>query len=115
MDSKKRQPDVEVIFEFNGTRRGFVKNGYRPGHLVTDDYVTTGIHHYYETDIVEANGKAKGTITFLTPEFYPHCLWLGKKIPILEGPHTVGYATIIKILNPILKKEEFIKEENYII
>ncbi|MGN0487555.1 MAG: hypothetical protein ACI4GB_10030 [Acutalibacteraceae bacterium] len=104
MNSKERQPDVEVVFEFNGVRKSFVKNGYRPGHLVTEDYVTTGVHHYYETETVESDGKAIGTITFLTPDFYPNCLYKGKKIKILEGARIVGYATILKVLNPILEK-----------
>lgn len=104
MDSKDRQPDVEVIFQFNGVRKNYVKSGYRPGHLVTDDYVTTGVHYYYGTDIVESNGNATGTITFLTPELYPHCMWNGKKILILEGARIVGYATVLKVLNPVLKE-----------
>lgn len=99
------KPDVIASFEFNGKRTLPVHSGYRPGHLVTDDYVTTGVHSYYETDIVAPDGKATGTITFLTPEFYPHCLWKGKKIQILEGARIVGYATILEVLNPILKKE----------
>ena len=45
---------------------------------------------------------AKGTITFLSPEAYPHCLWIGKKINIQEGARVVGYATITKIFNPLL-------------
>ena len=40
-------PDVEVIFEFNGRRKNPVVDGYRPAHLVVDNYLTTGIHHYY--------------------------------------------------------------------
>ena len=40
-----RSPDVEVIFEFNGTRQNPAYDGYRPAHLVTDNYLTTGIHH----------------------------------------------------------------------
>ena len=72
-------PDVEVIFEFNGTRRTPACDGYRPAHLVTDNYLTTGIHHYYSVESVPPNGTAKGTITFLSPDFYPHCLWIGKK------------------------------------
>jgi len=43
-----RSPDVEVIFEFNGTRKNPANDGYRPAHLVMDDYLTTGIHHYPE-------------------------------------------------------------------
>lgn len=97
-----RTPDVEVVFEFNSTRTNPAADGYRPTHLVTDDYLTTGIHHYYQKDAVPPNGTAKGTITFLTPEVYPHCLWIGKKINIQEGARIVGHATITKIFNPIL-------------
>ena len=97
-------PDVEVVFEFNGTRKTPAADGYRPAHLVKDNYLTTGVHHYYDVNQVLPNGIAKGTITFLSPEAYPHCLWIGKKINIQEGARIVGYATILKIFNPILKK-----------
>lgn len=97
-----RPPDVEVVFEFNGTRKNSVYDGYRPAHLITDNYLTTGIHHYYGVDSVPTNGTAKGTITFLSPEAYPHCLWVGKIINIQEGARVMGYATITKIFNPLL-------------
>lgn len=97
-----RLPDVEVIFEFNGTRKKPVSDGYRPAHLVTDTYLTTGIHHYHGVESIPPNGTAKGTITFLSPESYPHCLWIGKKISIHEGARIVGYATITSIYNPLL-------------
>lgn len=97
-----RLPDVEVRFEFNGMRRNPANDGHRPAHLVTD----TGIHHYYGVESVPPNGTAKGTITFLSPESYPHCLWTGKKISIQEGARIVGYATITKIFNPLLRLEK---------
>ena len=100
------KPDVEVIFEFNNIRKGYVVNGYRPDHLVNDTYLTTGVHHYYDVDKVYPNGQAKGTITFLSPEAYPSCLWIGKKINIQEGERIVGYATINKIFNFILEMQE---------
>lgn len=28
-----RLPDVEVLFEFNGTRKNPAKDGYRPAHF----------------------------------------------------------------------------------
>ena len=99
-------PDIEVVFEFIGTKTRSVTNGYRPSHLINDDYLTTGIHKYYEVDSVAPNGSAKGTITFLTPEAYPHCLWIGKRICIQEGSSIVGYATISKIFNSILETEK---------
>ena len=97
-----KSPDVEVLFEFIGTRTSPAASGYRPHHLVTDDCLTTGVHHYYEVDTVAPNETAKGTITFITPEAYPNCLWIGKRINIQEGTRIVGYATILKIFNPVL-------------
>ena len=101
----ERSPDVEVIFEFNGTRKNPANDGYRPAHLVTDTSLTTGIHHYYGVESVAPNGTAKGTITFLSPESYPHCLWIGKKIRMQEGGRIVGYATVTRIYNPLLRLE----------
>jgi len=97
-----RKPDVEVLFEFIGIRKHPAADGYRPHHLVTENYLTTGIHHYYDTKTVSPNGTAKGTITFLSPEAYPNCLWVGKRINIQEGERIVGYATVLKVLNPHL-------------
>lgn len=95
-------PDVEVIFEFNGVRTSPVFDGYRPAHLVNNNYLTTGIHHYYNCNSVLPDGTARGTITFITPEAYPNCLWVGKKINIQEGAKVVGYATITEVLNATL-------------
>ena len=81
-----RLPDVEAIFRFSGTRSRPYADGYRPAHRVTDNYLTTGVHHYNYTKFVPSDGTATGTITFLTQ----------------EGDHIVGYATITKVLNPLL-------------
>lgn len=97
-------PDVEVLFEFNSVRKSPVTDGYRPAHLVTENYLTTGVHHYYDKNYVCPNESAIGTITFITPEEYPHCLWVGKKIPIQEGEKVVGCATITKIYNSVLQQ-----------
>ena len=97
------EPDIEAFFEFNGTRSTPVKSGYyRPVHLINNGILTSGLHQYFGVQTVEPNGTAKGTITFICPEAYPHCLWVGKKINIQEGSKIVGYATVLKILNPIL-------------
>lgn len=101
-----KDPDVEVIFEFIGTRSKPVFDGYRPMHLIKDDYLTTGVHHYYDVDNVPPNGTAKGTITFISPEAYPHCLWIGRKLNVQEGARIVGYATITQIFNPVLELGE---------
>lgn len=98
------EQDVEVLFHFIGERREKIYEGFRPAHMVKDGYLTTGVHTYYNinTDLDEI----KGGITFLSPEDYPACLWIGKKIEMYEGKEMIGYATIIHIFNSILESEK---------
>lgn len=86
----ERPPDVEAFFSFNDVRKSPARDGYRPAHRLTDTCLTTGVHYYYDVDSVPPNASARGTITFLSPEAYPHCLWVGKRIPMQEGAHVVG-------------------------
>lgn len=102
---QERPPDVEVVFTFNDVRKTPACDGYRPAHRLTDTCLTTGVHHYYDVGSVPPGASARGTITFLSPEAYPHCLWVGKRIPMQEGAHVVGYATITRIDNPLLRAE----------
>ena len=99
-----REPDAEVIFRFNGTRRGPVADGYRPAHRIREDYLTTGVHCYLDAGEVAPDGEARGTITFITPEAYPHTLWVGKVLDIQEGERVVGTATVERVLNPVLER-----------
>ena len=100
----ERTPDVEVTFRFNGTRQGPVRDGYRPAHRVREDYLTTGVHCYFDAEEVEPDGEARGTITFITPEAYPQTLWVGKVLDIQEGERVVGTATVERVLNPVLER-----------
>lgn len=95
------EQDVEALFQFIGSRKNNVYQGYRPAHMVKEGYLTTGVHSYYNLD--NDLDELKGTITFITPEAYPACLWIGKKIEMYEGSKLIGYATIIQIFNPILE------------
>ncbi len=93
--------DVVAQFEFVGFRKDNIYEGYRPSHLICNDCLTTGIHNYFNLQ-ERFSEKLEGTITFISPEDYLHCLWIGKKIAMYEGSSIVGYATIIDILNPIM-------------
>ena len=95
----ERPPDVEAFFSFNDVRKSPARDGYRPAHRLTDTCLTTGVHYYYDVGSVPPGASARGTITFLSPEAYPHCLWVGKRIPMQEGAHVVGYAVITRIDN----------------
>jgi elongation factor Tu len=99
----KLRADVEVLFEFIGQRKEKLFEGYRPAHLVKKDYLTTGVHSYYDFD-ENSYDEIVGTITFISPEEYPACMWIGKKIEMYEGTSLIGHATIRKIFNPILEK-----------
>jgi len=102
----ERPPDVEAFFSFNDVRKSPARDGYRPAHRLTDTCLTTGVHYYYDVGSVPPGASARGTITFLSPENYPHCLWVGKRIPMQEGAHVVGYAVITRIDNPLLQAEK---------
>jgi len=95
--------DIEVSFEFVGSRKNNVYQGYRPAHLVKEGCLTTGVHNYY--DMQALDGEMKGTIIFISPEDYPSCLWVGKRIEMYEGSQMIGYATVLRIFNSILERK----------
>ncbi|KUP23368.1 hypothetical protein [Paenibacillus sp. DMB5] len=80
------------------------RSGYRPAHLMKDDYLTTGIHKYYGDVLVQPGDSVMGTITFITPEYYPQTLWIGRILTIQEGSRIVGYAEVTQIYNKVLVK-----------
>lgn len=95
------KPDVEALFLFLNSRK--VCDGFRPAHLVKENYLTTGLHNYYNLESSE-DGELMGTITFISPEAYLACLWIGKKIEMYDGTKLIGYATITQIFNTVLQK-----------
>ena len=72
---------------------------YRPHHKVREDYLTTGIHHYFDCAEALPGQTVRGTITFITPEVYPYCLWVGRVVDIQEGSRVIGRARITRIMN----------------
>lgn len=44
-----------------------------------------------------------GIITFISPDEYPASMWVGKTIKMYEGNNLLGYATVTKTFNSILK------------
>ena len=95
-------PDVEVIFDFIGVRRFPTCSGYRADHEITESYLTCGEHQYEGSSTAPLCGQIRGTISFIAPEHYPHTCRIGKVIPIQEGARLVGYATVERVLNPLL-------------
>ncbi len=48
-------------------------------------------------------------VNFLTPNVYPHTLWVGRKIELYEGKYHVGTMVVEEIKNPILDRNANLK------
>ncbi len=107
MNYTNRVADVEAEVSFfatdQGGRQGYALSGYRPHHLVREDYLTSGIHKFIGKEKVYPGETVQAQITFISPEAYPGCLWVGKVINFQEGSRVVGHAKITKIMNKILE------------
>ncbi len=97
----ERKPDVRANITL--TKAKPVCSGYRPAHLI-GDYLTTGVHKYISTDVLNQGESAEGFITFLTPEAYPHSLEAGIRIIFQEGERIAGYADVLEVYNELLIK-----------
>ena len=92
--------------ESEGGRQSPAFTGYRPQHKVLDDYQTSGQHDYIDCEQIAPGGTGKAKITFITPDVYPQCLWIGREILIQEGSRVVGIALVTKIMNRTLERIE---------
>src|SRR5512144_19729 len=96
-----RAPDIEGVFHLlaTGGRNTPVKSGYRPVHKLYDNYMTSDLHKYLNVDEAAPGHSVAVAVSFITPEAYPHSLWKGREITVLEGEHIVGTLKVIKVLN----------------
>lgn len=97
----KFRPDVKALITL--TRKNPVKSGYRPAHKI-GEYMTTGIQQYFNTDELKCGETVEGTISFITPEYYPHSLEVGMRLVFQEGERITGYADIVEIYNELLAR-----------
>ena len=103
----QRQPDVEAEVTFlpqeAGGKVNAVRSGYRPVHQLLENYLTSGHHEYVDKKEVWPGETAVAQIWFITPEAYPGCLWIGRKVRVQEGSRLVGHARITRIFNKLLE------------
>jgi hypothetical protein len=81
--------DFEGVFHLLPPH-GTVRSGYRPQHLLHENYQSTGFHIYPEREFVGPVERAHVQVRLITPEVYPCCLW------------EVGTLRVEKIINEIL-------------
>jgi len=102
------QPDIEAEISFLSTNKGGrtqpVLSGYRPNHLIKENYLTSGEHNYIDKVEVQPGEKSRAYIKFIAPEEYPYTLRVGTIINVQEGNRLIGYAKVLKIFNKILEK-----------
>jgi len=100
------EAEVTLLATDRGGRRSHAATGYRPQHRVLPNYQTSGEHRYIGRSELKPGQTGLATIKFLSPESYPHCLWVGRELEVAEGNRMVGTARITKIFNPLLEKIE---------
>ncbi len=105
----QQQPDIEAEVTYltteAGGRKSPVFSGHRPQHSIIDDYLTSGHHEYLNKTRVELGETVLANIWFITPEIYPHTLWIGREIRVQEASHLIGFAKVTKIFNKLLEKK----------
>ncbi len=99
--------DVKYFSAEHFTNKEYLSTEYaiRHDHLVKEDYLTCGVHDYFEENKIYANRIYKTNIKFISPEVYPKSLWVGKNIQIQRGSKIIGEAIVIKIFNKTLQKK----------
>ena len=84
-------------------------NKYRPAFSISNkqNYLTTGEIVFEDQNyFLKFNEKSIAFISFLTPEIYPHTLWVGKNLEFYEGSVMTGKARIFEIYNKLLETDQ---------
>ncbi|HEU5125724.1 MAG TPA: hypothetical protein VFW05_16855 [Verrucomicrobiae bacterium] len=105
-----RPPDAKVLFRLTSPaldgEQKRVRSGYRPVYDIRSDYWTSAHHEFLGGNQVVTGEETAAHVWFLTPEVYPHTLWIGRVLTVAEGARPVGTATVVEILNPILERDD---------
>lgn len=101
---KMRAPDLEGEFHLFGGAANVRKfSGYRPQHEVHKNYQTSGNHVYIGREFIDPGETVQVQVELITPEVYPHCLWVGRELMVLEGAKHVGTLRVTNVLNALLQ------------
>jgi len=101
------EPDIEAVVTLlptnEGGRIGYASSGYRPQHVLAENWITSGVQTYLTREIVNPGESSLANIKFLSP--LENSLWVGREIRIQEGSKVVGYAKVTKIYNQALLRK----------
>lgn len=100
------EPDIRALVTLrptaDGGRRAPAYSGYRPIHKVEEGVNAEGLHTYLDDGFILPGASSPTLITFLAPEHYPNCLWVGKALTVQEGSRVIGHAEVLEIYNDLL-------------
>ena len=103
-----RNPDAEVILSLIPTESGgktrSILSGYRPVYCVKPDYWTSTHHELIGVTELLPGQQCNANVWFVSPEYYPHALWVGQELNVAEGSKKVGTAIITNVFNVLLQK-----------
>jgi len=101
-----RDPDAEVMFELTSRAwDGSIKRvctGYHPHYDIAPDYLTSVRHRFVDAEWVSTGQKVKAEVWFVSPEVYPHTLWVGRQFKVSEGSREIGVAIVVRVINPAM-------------
>ncbi|SDD80313.1 MULTISPECIES: hypothetical protein [Kordiimonas] len=95
--------EVNFLRTDDGGKNCPVRSGYRPNHLVKDDYLTSGTHQYLDKEWVYPGETACANIWFIMPEVYPHTMWPGRIFNLQEASRVVGTVKVLEVYEETLK------------
>lgn len=105
-----RQPDLLVTFALTAfsseCTSKLVRSGYRPTYKIRADYWSSAHHEFFGDGRVATGERCLAEVWLLTPEAYPHSLWVGRSLDVSEGPVIVGKVEIVQIFNPLIATTE---------
>jgi elongation factor Tu len=97
--------DIKGKLKYIGKRMP-IYSGIRPVALIKKDYLTTIHIDFDHIDVLSDREEIDVSASFISPEAYPHTLWLGKTIILQDGSKLWGYLTVTEILNHLLEINE---------
>jgi translation elongation factor EF-Tu-like GTPase len=101
-----RPADIEGVFHLfgSGGRSAPAFSDYRPAHRLHENYFSSGVHEYLDSDRIHPGESRRVAVWLITPHVYPACLWEGREIGVYEGEHSqVGLLRVTEVRNPILR------------
>ena len=97
-----------ITMHAEGAQHGFIESCLRGRQKSTAIISRTSyfLDALLDTERVSTGDEARAHVWFLTPDVYPHTLWVGRVLTVAEGSRPVGSATIVDVFNPVLKRKD---------